>query len=330
MALPASGSATLSSLPALKVVLIGGPCSGKGSIAPLLSKVFRMRAVSVGQLLRGEVRSGTTRGRQVRGAMEQGELLDDSVVLQLVRSRVIDSWDAQQNGWQLVGFPRSLQQARDVATDESEMGLRPDCVIVLDRPDELCKEFALGRMVDSVTGKFFHPDYAPPPADICESGRLMWRSDDTTSGIEKRISNYKSNIDDILAAFSEAGVPVKSVDNARCDLETFAEIASYLENLAREKIQQVSPVVLHACMYAVQREPSIRKPTCIRACPCSTPHSTLMRANTRAHTHTCSHRARSCAHTLSRTPQGGGWKEFYREQYGASQQGTRSEKYSAQ
>eukprot|EP00802_Teleaulax_amphioxeia_P006132 Tamp_06136.p1 GENE.Tamp_06136~~Tamp_06136.p1 ORF type:complete len:810 (+),score=140.67 Tamp_06136:82-2511(+) len=256
MALPASGSATLSSLPALKVVLIGGPCSGKGSIAPLLSKVFRMRAVSVGQLLRGEVRSGTARGRQVRAAMERGELLDDSVVLELVRSRVIDSWDAQQNGWQLVGFPRSLQQARDVATDESEMGLRPDCVIVLDRPDELCKEFALGRMVDSVTGKFFHPDYAPPPADICESGRLMWRSDDTTSGIEKRISNYKSNIDDILAAFSEAGVPVKSVDNARCDLETFAEIASYLENLAREKIQQ-----------------------------------------------------------------GGGWKEFYREQYGASQQG---------
>ena len=81
--------------------------------------MFRTRVVSVGQLLRGEVRSGTTRGRQVRGAMEQGELLDDSVVLQLVRSRVIDSWDAQQNGWQLVGFPRTLEQARAVATDES-------------------------------------------------------------------------------------------------------------------------------------------------------------------------------------------------------------------
>ena len=187
----------------------------------------------------------------MRGAMEQGELLDDSVVLQLVRSRVIDSWDAQQNGWQLVGFPRTLEQARAVATDESELGLRPDCVIVLERPDELCKEFALGRMVDSVTGKFFHPDYAPPPPDICASGRLRWRSDDTTAGIEKRISNYKSNIDEILDVFSEAGVPVKSVDNARCDLETFGEIASFLETLARSKIQQVSCVVPRACMDAV-------------------------------------------------------------------------------
>ena len=223
----------------MKIALIGGPCSGKGTIAPLLSKLFRTRVVSVGQLLRGEVRSGTSRGRQVRDAMERGELLEDSVVLNLVRSRVTDSWDAQQNGWTLVGFPRTAEQARAIATDDSEFGLKPDCVILLQRPDELCKEFALGRMTDSATGKIFHPQYAPPPPDISASGRLEWRSDDTTAGIENRIDNHKRNVGGILDAFSEAGVPVKSVDNARSELETLIEIASFLETLGRSKLARV-------------------------------------------------------------------------------------------
>lgn len=69
----------------MRIVLIGGPCSGKGTIAPLLSQALRTRVVSVGTLLRGEVRSGTTRGRQVREVMERGELLQDDLVLDLVR-----------------------------------------------------------------------------------------------------------------------------------------------------------------------------------------------------------------------------------------------------
>jgi hypothetical protein len=75
-------------LPVVKMVLIGGPCSGKGTIGPLLSQALRSRVVSVGNLLRGEVRSGTRRGQQVREVMGRGELLEDQLVLELVRSRV--------------------------------------------------------------------------------------------------------------------------------------------------------------------------------------------------------------------------------------------------
>ena len=75
-------------LPVVKMVLIGGPCSGKGTIGPLLSQALRSRVVSVGNLLRGEVRSGTRRGQQVREVMGRGELLEDQLVLELVCSRV--------------------------------------------------------------------------------------------------------------------------------------------------------------------------------------------------------------------------------------------------
>jgi len=231
-------SDTLPALPLMKIVLIGGPCSGKGTIAPLLSQALRTRVVSVGQLLRGEVRSGTVRGAKVREVMERGELLQDDLVLDLVRQRVTDSWDAQQNGWQLVGFPRTPEQARAIASDDSEYGLKPDCVIVLQRPEELAKEFALGRMTDSATGKTFHPDYAPPPSDVAASGRLVWRSDDTTEVVARRIHEYNSNLQGILDEFEKEGVPVQLFDNARSECDTFADIIKYVEDLGRNKLDK--------------------------------------------------------------------------------------------
>jgi Adenylate kinase len=61
--------------------------------------------------------------------------------------------DCQQNGWLLDGFPRNPEQARMLTTE----GLVPDCIVVLDRPDELVREFTLGRMSDSSTGITYHP-----------------------------------------------------------------------------------------------------------------------------------------------------------------------------
>jgi hypothetical protein len=121
------------SLPPMKIVLIGGPCSGKGTIAPMLSQTFRTRVIGVGQLLRGEVRAGTPRGREARAIMERGELLEDSFVVSLLSSRVAESWDAKQNGFLLDGFPRSVEQARQICApgSEAERFLKPDLVIVL-------------------------------------------------------------------------------------------------------------------------------------------------------------------------------------------------------
>ena len=171
---PEDGSTSLPpALPMIKIVIIGGPCSGKGTIAPLISQATLAPVVSIGQLLRAEVRSGTQRGQQVQAVMERGDLLDDALVLDLVRERVLGSWDAQRNGWQLVGFPRTASQARAIASgragggDGSDAaGLRPDCVVVLERPDDLCREFALGRMTDSATGRIYHPEFAPVPHDV--------------------------------------------------------------------------------------------------------------------------------------------------------------------
>lgn len=87
------------------------------------------------------------------------------------------SWDAQQNGWLLDGFPRNAVQAAALCSSELSESLRPDCVVVLERPDELVREFALGRMIDTATGHTYHPRFAPAPSEIRD--RLVWRIDDT-------------------------------------------------------------------------------------------------------------------------------------------------------
>ena len=245
---PEDGSTSLPpALPMIKIVIIGGPCSGKGTIAPLISQATLAPVVSIGQLLRAEVRSGTQRGQQVQAVMERGDLLDDALVLDLVRERVLGSWDAQRNGWQLVGFPRTASQARAIASgragggDGSDAaGLRPDCVVVLERPDDLCREFALGRMTDSATGRIYHPEFAPVPHDVAaqKKNRIVWRADDTPEVIDRRIEGYRANLDGILREFGDAGVPVKAFDNARSELETLGEVADFCEDVARAKLKR--------------------------------------------------------------------------------------------
>ena len=83
-------------------------------------------------------------------------------------------------------FTVGLQKYQDMQIN------RDDCVVVLERPDELVKEFALGRMTDSATGQTYHPIYAPPPAEV--QGRLVWRLDDTPLVVERRCADFRQSV----------------------------------------------------------------------------------------------------------------------------------------
>ena len=155
---------SLPPLPGLKVCLIGGVASGKGTIAPMLSHAFACRVIGVGQLLRGEILAQRPRGLRALSKMKEGELLEDELVLDLLRDRLTrGSWETERNGWLLDGFPRTLSQAEALVqtgdgsssrgaapagatrTDGAGELLLPDAVVFIERPDELVKEFSLGR-----------------------------------------------------------------------------------------------------------------------------------------------------------------------------------------
>jgi adenylate kinase family enzyme/8-oxo-dGTP pyrophosphatase MutT (NUDIX family) len=223
-------------LPPLRIVLIGGVAAGKGTIAPMLSQAFRARVVGIGALLRSEARAARPRGRQAQSAMAEGKLLPDSLVLEMLQERLggAGAQDIAKNGWLLDGFPRTRSQAEAMLSDSLSDALRPDAIVLIERPDELVREFALGRCTDSATGQTYHPVYAPPPKELYD--RLVWRVDDTCDTLDRRIADHKASIEGILAAFEDGSVPIRRFDNARSELSTFGDVASFLEGVAMAKL----------------------------------------------------------------------------------------------
>jgi adenylate kinase len=224
----------LPALPPLRVVLMGGVAAGKGTLAPMLSQAFRVRCIGVGALLRGETRAGKQRGIVASSAMAAGQLLPDELVLQLLMERLGGNTDAAQNGWLLDGFPRTEAQATALVHADDWTDLRPDAVILIERPDELVREFALGRCSDSATGQTYHPVYAPPPPDVHE--RLVWRVDDTSDALNRRIAEHRRSVDGIMRVFEGADIPTRRFDNARSEISTFSEVAAFLKRVALLKL----------------------------------------------------------------------------------------------
>ena len=204
-------AAKLGTLPPMHIMLLGGPATGKGTIGPMLVQAFSCRQIGVGQLLRSLSRTGssTVRGEKIADAMSRGELLDDDFVIDVLSERLQDSWDVRRNGWVLDGFPKTAAQAEAVVGGASH--LRPDCVVALERPTELMKEFLLGRMTDSASGNVYHPQYHPvPEADEELRARLTWRVDDTAEVVARRIETHAEEWGATLDALPHSGVPLPS------------------------------------------------------------------------------------------------------------------------
>ena len=205
----------------------------------MVSQAFKCRVLGIGSLLRGEVRAARPRGLLAAQAMAEGQLISDEIILGLLCERVMGSPDIERNGWLLDGFPRTVNQAELVCDSAA---LRPDAVVLIERPDELVKEFSLGRCFDSTTGQTYHPTYAPAPQEVMEN--LIWRMDDTTDVLERRIREHREGCDSIVDVFACSGVPLGRFDNARSELETFDEIFNFLQGVAMAKLRSKSEALL--------------------------------------------------------------------------------------
>ena len=94
--------------------------------------------IGVGALLRGEGRAGRPRGVAAAAAMAEGRLVDDTLIFEVLTDRLRRSEDIKRNGWLLDGFPRTQRQAEAMVGGEMPL-LRPDAVVLIERPDELVK-----------------------------------------------------------------------------------------------------------------------------------------------------------------------------------------------
>lgn len=212
----------------LKIMISGAPASGKGTQCELIVKKYGFAHIAAGDLLRAEVASGTENGIRAKEYMEKGSLVPNDIVVMMVKERLAQQ-DAQENGWLLDGYPRSLSQA--AALDS--LGIRPDLFILLDVPDEILVERVVGRRLDPVTGKIYHLKYSPPETEEI-ARRLTQRFDDTEEKVKLRLKTHHKNLEDVLSNYTNL---ILKVDGNRPKEQVFAEIDAAIAELERKQTE---------------------------------------------------------------------------------------------
>ncbi|HSS01599.1 MAG TPA: adenylate kinase [Kofleriaceae bacterium] len=199
------------------MILVGPPGAGKGTQAARLIDTFRIPHISSGDMLRAAVKEGTALGLEADRYMKAGQLVPDEVVIGMILERIARPDCAP--GFMLDGFPRTRPQAEALDTAMHGAGVELDAVVLIEVPDGLLEERAVGRRSDPETGAIYHLKYNPPPADI--AGRLIHRKDDTVEAVTTRIQKYHSETSPIIPFYLSKGI-LKRVDGVG-DPDTITE-----------------------------------------------------------------------------------------------------------
>ena len=173
-------------------VFLGAPGSGKGTQAKKLSAKAGVPQLSTGDMLRAAISAGTDLGKKAKGFIDQGQLVPDEVVIELIRERTL-ALDCKP-GFILDGFPRTVGQAEGLERMLGGLGRRLDHVILFSISEEALVERLTGRRTCTQCSAMYHIRFQAPRVDgVCDScgGTLIQRSDDSLDVIQKRMSVFK-------------------------------------------------------------------------------------------------------------------------------------------
>jgi adenylate kinase len=186
----------------MRMVLLGAPGAGKSAQAKLLVERYKILQISIGDLLREAVASGSSLGRQAKAAMDAGQLVSDEIVLSVLQERLMRA-DARK-GFILDGFPRNLQtaEALDLLLNSLSRPLNLALLIAVD-VDALIQRL-VGRRTCLSCGQMYNVFYSPPHiegrCDAC-GGRLRHRSEDNEETIGDRLRVYETHTIPVIAHY---------------------------------------------------------------------------------------------------------------------------------
>ena len=191
----------------MKLILLGPPGAGKGTQAQFIQAHFHVPQISTGDMLRQEIKSNSLLGQQAQGYMTQGALVPDSLIIAMVKNRLVQL-DCEK-GYLLDGFPRTVNQAE--ALKQADIHL--DAVLVLSVPDEEIINRLSGRWVHPGSGRIYHALNHPPKVlgQDDETGEpLIQREDDREETIRKRLSVYHTQTVPLVEFYRKEAQPKHS------------------------------------------------------------------------------------------------------------------------
>ena len=190
----------------MKIVMLGAPGAGTGTQAKKISAKYNIPHISTGDIFRANIKEGTELGKKAQGYMDQGLLVPDELVLDLIVDRL--GKDDCKNGYVLDGFPRTIPQAEALEKALGEQGEKIDYALNIDVPDENIINRMSGRRACVGCGATYHLIYAPTKVegvcDVCGK-ELMLRDDDKPETVKKRLDVYHEQTKPLIDYYENAG-----------------------------------------------------------------------------------------------------------------------------
>ena len=206
----------------MNIIFLGPPGAGKGTQAQIVCKTLGIPQISTGDMLRSAIAAKTETGLKAKEFMDNGQLVPDSVVIDIVKERL--TMEDCQKGYILDGFPRTVEQAQALGTFA-----KIDAAINLDVADEVLVQRLSGRRVCPLCGAPYHVDRLNGEK-VCkvDATPLIQRDDDKAETVLNRLKVYHQKTAPLIDYYQGEGI-LKNVPGSGSLEEISAEILKTLE-----------------------------------------------------------------------------------------------------
>jgi len=191
----------------MKLILLGAPGAGKGTVAKLLTKMDGSVQISTGDILRGAVAAGTELGKKAETAMKAGDLVSDDLIMGIMEERLKE--DDCKAGYLLDGFPRTIPQAEALKVLLEKMGEKLDFAVEIDVPREVILDRLTTRRTCSSCGEIYNVKSNPPKVEgVCNKcgGAVVQRDDETEEAISNRLNVYNAQTAPLVDFYRNEGM----------------------------------------------------------------------------------------------------------------------------
>ena len=212
----------------MKIIMLGAPGAGKGTQAKMIADTYKIPHISTGDIFRANIKEGTELGKEAKKYMDQGLLVPDELVCDLVVDRIQQS-DCEK-GYVLDGFPRTIPQAEALTAALEKLGTGIDYAINVEVPDANILNRMGGRRACLGCGATYHVEFNPPKQEgVCDTcgAELVLRDDDKPETVQKRLDVYHEQTQPLIDYYTKAG-KLAEVDGTKDMDDVFAAIVDLL------------------------------------------------------------------------------------------------------
>ncbi len=193
----------------MKLILLGAPGAGKGTVAKLLTAIDGSVQISTGDILRGAVQAGTELGKEAEEYMKRGDLVPDSLIMGIMEKRLQEP-DCEK-GFLLDGFPRTIPQAEELKKLLQRLGITLDKAVNIDVPREVILDrLCTRRTCENPECQAIYNVKSNPPKQegICDKcgARVVQREDETEEAISHRLATYNEKTAPLIGFYEKEGL----------------------------------------------------------------------------------------------------------------------------